>query len=98
MVERPKIKDLLARGAKLVCDADKKKAFEAYGTPVTYTHEEILSRDNIVVIDCSPQGNEMKEALYQNYEKNALGFWLKVVNLDLGKCTPAGSMMKPSTR
>ncbi|MFZ9617721.1 MAG: hypothetical protein ACO29Y_05345 [Holophagaceae bacterium] len=90
VVERPKIQDLLTRGAKLVCDADKKKAFEAYGTPATYTHEEILSRDQIVVIDCSPKGNEMKESLYQHYEKNALGFLAQGSEFNFGKMYARG--------
>jgi len=71
--DRPKVKALLQRGAKLVVDADKMEGFKAWGVEPAMAHEQALDEAS-VVIDCSPQGMEMKDTLYKQYEHNTKGF------------------------
>ncbi len=52
--DRPKVKALVNRGAKLVADADKMEAFKAAGMNPVLTHEEALEQAS-VVIDCTPR-------------------------------------------
>lgn len=90
VIEKPKIQDLIRRGAKLVCDQDKRKGFADLGTPASYLHEEILARPGVVVIDCSPKGNEIKETIYQNYVSTALGFIAQGSEFGFGKMYARG--------
>ena len=62
--DRARINHLIARGAKLATDADRKSDFEDLGHKVTYTHEQALERAS-VVIDCTPVGNKHKEQYLQ---------------------------------
>lgn len=71
--DRPKVKALVSRGAKLAVDADKMDAFKAAGMAPVLTHEQALEQAT-VVIDCSPKGLEMKEKVYKQYEHNTKGF------------------------
>ena len=71
--ERPKVKALLRRGAKLVVDADKVEGFKAMGVEPAMLHDQALN-EATVVIDCSPKGMDMKEKLYTHYEHNTKGF------------------------
>ena len=71
--DRPKVKALLRRGARLVADQDKVHGFEAWGVEVAMLHDEALNRAT-VVIDCSPSGLKMKDSLYKHYEHNTKGF------------------------
>ncbi len=61
--DRAKIAHLMTRGAKLAVDADVKEKFEKLGHTVSYEAQEALERAT-VVIDCTPAGNENKEAVY----------------------------------
>ena len=63
--DRAKIGHLMARGARLAVDADRKEAFEELGHAVSFEAGEALERAS-VVIDCTPAGNENKERFYQN--------------------------------
>ena len=58
--ERAKVNHLMARGAKLAVDAERREDFEELGHKVSYEAEEALERAT-VVIDCTPAGNENKE-------------------------------------
>lgn len=71
--DRPKVKALLKRGAKLVVDAGTEEAFRAWGVEPAMLHEQALE-EATVVIDCSPKGLEMKDTLYKKYEHNTKGF------------------------
>jgi glyceraldehyde-3-phosphate dehydrogenase (NAD(P)) len=71
--DRPKVKALLRRGARLVVDEEKVHGFKAWGVEVAMLHDEALNRAT-VVIDCSPKGLEMKENIYKSYEHNTKGF------------------------
>lgn len=61
--DRARINHMMARGAKLATDVDRRKDFEAMGHKVSYTAEEALERAT-VIIDCTPVGNKMKEQYY----------------------------------
>ncbi|MEM9291365.1 MAG: hypothetical protein AAGD01_06775 [Acidobacteriota bacterium] len=63
--DRAKIGHLMARGAKLAVDADRKEAFEALGHEVSFEAKEALERAT-VIIDCTPAGNANKEEYYQH--------------------------------
>ncbi|HLP31229.1 MAG TPA: hypothetical protein VK150_07695, partial [Geothrix sp.] len=71
--ERPKVKALMKRGAKLAVDADKLEGFRAWGIEPAMLHEQAMDEAS-VVIDCSPKGLDMKETLYKKYEHNTKGF------------------------
>ncbi len=61
--DRARINHMIARGAKLATDVDRKADFEALGHTVSYTAEQALERAT-VVIDCTPVGNKMKDQFY----------------------------------
>lgn len=87
--DRPKVKALVSRGAKLAVDADKTAAFTEWGVEPALTHEQALDQAS-VVIDCSPKGIEMKEKLYKNYEHNTLGFIAQGSEFGFGKMYARG--------
>ena len=61
--DRPKIKHLMDRGARLAVNSDCVEDFERLGHPVSYEAREALERAT-VVLDCTPAGNDNKEELY----------------------------------
>ena len=65
--DRSRINHLIARGAKLATDADRKADFESMGHTVSYGAEQALERAT-VVIDCTPVGNKMKEQYYSSLQ------------------------------
>jgi glyceraldehyde-3-phosphate dehydrogenase (NAD(P)) len=58
--DRARINHLIARGARLATDADRRADFEDLGHAVSFEAEEALERAS-VVIDCTPVGNKHKE-------------------------------------
>ena len=69
LVDRSKVRDLVARGARLVTDEDRVDGFREIGLTVAMTTEEAIEAARVVV-DCTPTGGEMKEKLYQEFEAN----------------------------
>ncbi len=61
--DRARINHLIARGARLATDADRRADFEKLGHHVSYGAEQALERAT-VIIDCTPVGNKMKEQYY----------------------------------
>jgi glyceraldehyde-3-phosphate dehydrogenase (NAD(P)) len=61
--DRAKLQHLMARGARLVVDPERRREFEALGHQVSYEHDEALQRAT-VVMDCTPAGNAHKERIY----------------------------------
>jgi len=61
--EVAKVKSMVAQGALLAVDGDKKEAFRELGHNPNYTFEEALELAN-VIIDCTPEGNKNKEEIY----------------------------------
>ncbi|MCD6236384.1 MAG: hypothetical protein J7K13_00315, partial [Thermoplasmata archaeon] len=55
LLDRPKVKGLLNRGASLAVDEEKAEEFRELGLEPTYTNEEAIERAS-VVIDCTPKG------------------------------------------
>ena len=87
--DRPKVKALTKRGAKLAVDAEKMEAFKSAGMLPTLTHEQALEQA-AVIIDCSPKGIEMKENVYKKYEHNTLGFIAQGSEFGFGKMYARG--------
>jgi glyceraldehyde-3-phosphate dehydrogenase/erythrose-4-phosphate dehydrogenase len=71
--DRPKVKALLKRGARLAADADKVDGFRAWGIEPSMLHHQALEEAS-VIIDCSPKSLAMKASLYKKYEPNTKGF------------------------
>lgn len=87
--DRPKVKALVNRGAKLAVDADKMEAFKSAGMTPVLNHEQALEQAS-VVIDCSPKGLDMKENVYKKYEHNTLGFIAQGSEFGFGKMYARG--------
>jgi len=90
--DRPKINSLIERGAKLVCDKDKVKAFKklGYHEPSYETVEAI--KQATVVIDCTPQGvgHHNKQTYYEKFKHNTLGFIAQGSEFGFGKMYAKG--------
>src|SRR5687767_12941990 len=73
--DRPKLDQLMKRGAKLASTAKNNEEFKKIGIEVAYESEEALKRAT-VVIDCTPSGvgNENKATLYKKYANKVQGF------------------------
>ncbi len=61
--DRARINHLIARGAKLSTDNDRRADFTKLGHKVTYGAEQALEQAS-VIIDCTPVGNQHKEKHY----------------------------------
>jgi glyceraldehyde-3-phosphate dehydrogenase (NAD(P)) len=88
--DRPKVRDLIRRGARLVVDADMVDGFHALGLePHITTHDEALEQAT-VVIDCTPVGNENKEQIYRRFEGKIKGFIAQGSEFGFGKMYARG--------
>ena len=83
--DRPKMRSLMRRGAKLAVDADKRHDFERIGLKPEYLTEEALEQAS-VVIDCTSEGlgNAHKEKWYQHLDQ-ARGFIAQGSEFKFGK-------------
>ncbi|HEX2153416.1 MAG TPA: hypothetical protein VHL52_05525 [Acidimicrobiia bacterium] len=88
LTERPKVNDLVGRGAALTVDADKRASFEELGHSPKYESLEALNRAT-VVIDCTPVGNQNKEEIYQSLD-NPAGFMAQGSEFGFGKMYARG--------
>lgn len=86
--EKAKVNSLIARGARLAADGDRREGFEKLGHSVSYEVEEALSRAT-VVIDCTPAGNANKEALYGGIS-GPIGFIAQGSEFGFGKMYARG--------
>lgn len=82
--DRPKIRNLLRRGAHLVADQDMIPKFEDLGMKISYEFSEALDRAD-VIIDCTPAGNDHKEKFYKAHEKDTSGFVAQGSEFGFGK-------------
>src|SRR5437016_1146238 len=88
--DRPKVRDLVRRGARLVVDRDMVDGFHAIGIEPHFTsHEEALEQAT-VVIDCTPVGNKNKEKLYKPFEGKVKGFIAQGSEFGFGKMYARG--------
>jgi len=87
----PKIKALIARGAKLTVDEDKVGAFEALGLKPVMLHDEALGKADVVV-DCTPSGVGIsnKNEFYENYLASTKGFIAQGSEFGFGKMYARG--------
>ncbi len=86
--ERAKVAHLMSRGAHLATEEDKAADFESLGHIVSYSAQEALERAT-VVIDCTPAGNENKEAYYKHV-KGPRGFVAQGSEFGFGKMYARG--------
>jgi glyceraldehyde-3-phosphate dehydrogenase type II len=86
---RPAMRDLMRRGARLVVDQDAVPGFQKIGLDPAYTHEEALERATVVV-DCTPAGNKNKERIYRKYENACRGFIAQGSEFGFGKMYARG--------
>lgn len=87
----PKLKALIARGAKLCVDEDKASDFEALGLEPTMIHQEALAKASVVV-DCTPSGVGIsnKNEFYENYLATCKGFIAQGSEFGFGKMYARG--------
>ena len=73
--DAPKIKNLMAKGARLSVHEDRVESFKEIGLEPEFTMEEAVSRSS-VVIDCTPSGFGHKNKLdfYEKYADKVKGF------------------------
>ncbi len=86
---RPTVRDLIRRGARLVADRDAFDGFHAIGLEPAYEHEEALARATVVV-DCTPAGNKNKEKLFRRFESSVRGFIAQGSEFGFGKMYARG--------
>jgi glyceraldehyde-3-phosphate dehydrogenase (NAD(P)) len=84
--DRPKIENLIRRGAHLAVDEPKLAEFKALGDEPEYTLMEALARAR-VVIDCTPKGvgRANKKEFYHHLEGSAAGFIAQGSEFGFGK-------------
>lgn len=88
VTEKAKVADLVARGASLAVDDNRKATFEELGHTPKYETREAIERAT-VVIDCTPVGNEMKDEFYKD-AKGPLGFMAQGSEFGFGKMYARG--------
>ncbi|HEC89721.1 MAG TPA: hypothetical protein ENI44_03960 [Thermoplasmatales archaeon] len=91
LIDRPKIKGLMNRGANLVAANDKIKDFQELGLEPMYEAEEAIKRAS-VVIDCTPKGTGLlnKERYYNKYKNKVKGFLAQGSEFGFGKMYAVG--------
>jgi glyceraldehyde-3-phosphate dehydrogenase type II len=91
LIDRPKVKMLINRGANLAVSEDKVKEFQELGIEATYEAEEAIRRAT-VVIDCTPKGTGLmnKEKYYNKYKNKVKGFLAQGSEFGFGKMYAAG--------
>jgi glyceraldehyde-3-phosphate dehydrogenase (NAD(P)) len=88
LAERPKVNDLVRRGAVLAVDDDRKAAFEELGHSPKFEAREAIERAT-VVIDCTPVGNQMKAEFYET-ARGPKGFMAQGSEFGFGKMYARG--------
>jgi glyceraldehyde-3-phosphate dehydrogenase (NAD(P)) len=73
--DKPKIQNLIKKGARLSVLEDRMDDFKAIGLEPEFTMEEAVARSS-VVIDCTPQGfgRSNKKKFYEKYADKVKGF------------------------
>ncbi len=91
LVDKPKVKGLIKRGANLSIRDSKKKEFQDLGIEPVYGHEEAIRRADVVV-DCTPGGTGLmnKEKYYKKYMDKTKGFLAQGSEFGFGKMYAVG--------
>lgn len=89
--DRPKVNQMLSRGALLAVDDDKMSEFESIGLKPSLTTEEAIDRATVIV-DCTPSGVGLanKERYYNKYKGSDKGFIAQGSELGFGKMYARG--------
>ncbi len=86
--ERPKVNDLVRRGAALAVNEDRVASFESLGHAPKFGSSEAIERAS-VVIDCTPAGLSNKADHYEK-AKGPLGFMAQGSEFGFGKMYARG--------
>jgi glyceraldehyde-3-phosphate dehydrogenase/erythrose-4-phosphate dehydrogenase len=91
ITDRPKVINLLKKGARLAADDSARKGFRDIGLEPAYEHHEAL-RQASVVIDCTPSsvGLQNKTEFYEKYRDHTLGFIAQGSEFGFGKMFARG--------
>jgi glyceraldehyde-3-phosphate dehydrogenase (NAD(P)) len=91
LVDRPKMKGLINRGANLAVAKEKVKDFQELGIDVVYDSEEAIKRADVIV-DCTPKGTGLmnKEKYYNKYKSKVKGFMAQGSEFGFGKMYAVG--------
>jgi glyceraldehyde-3-phosphate dehydrogenase (NAD(P)) len=86
LTDRPKVRELLKKGAHLAVDDDVREGFLSLGLEPSYSHEEAMDRAD-VVIDCTPSGIGLKhkEEFYNARRAPGRGFIAQGSEFGFGK-------------
>ena len=84
--DKPKIQNLMKKGARLSVLEDRMDDFKAIGLEPEFTMEEAIARSS-VVIDCTPKGfgHSNKKAFYEKYTDQVKGFLAQGSEDNFGK-------------
>ncbi|PYQ10922.1 MAG: hypothetical protein DMH00_09655 [Acidobacteria bacterium] len=99
VTDRPKVLNLMKRGARLAVDEAARKGFRDMGIEPAYEHHEAL-RQASVVIDCTPSsvGLQNKTQFYEKYRDSTLGFLAQGSEFGFGKMYARGINEKALVR
>jgi len=91
VLDRPKLKGLINRGANIAVAEGKVNDFQDLGVEPVYNAEEAIKRAS-VVIDCTPKGTGLmnKEKYYTKYKKRVKGFLAQGSEFGFGKMYAVG--------
>jgi glyceraldehyde-3-phosphate dehydrogenase (NAD(P)) len=91
VLDRPKLKGLINRGANIAVAEGKVNDFQDLGVEPVYNAEEAIKRAS-VVIDCTPKGTGLmnKEKYYNKYKKRVKGFLAQGSEFGFGKMYAVG--------
>ncbi len=89
--DRPKIGDLIKRGARLTVNPDAVDGFKSLGLDPDFVGEEAIERAS-VVIDCTPKGSGHKNKLdyFERFKDSTLGFVAQGSEYGFGKMYARG--------
>ena len=84
--DKPKIQNLIKKGARLSVLEDRMDDFKAIGLEPEFTMEEAIARSS-VVIDCTPKGfgHSNKKKFYEKYADKVKGFLAQGSENNFGK-------------
>jgi len=91
LTDRPKVKELIKRGANLAVREEKITDFQDLGIDPVYDAEEAIKRASVVV-DCTPKGTGLqnKEKYYKKYKNKVKGFLAQGSEFGFGKMYALG--------
>ncbi len=89
--DRPKLEQMVRRGALMSSSSEHVQAFKEMGLEVAYESEEAIARAT-VVIDCTPSGigTENKHQYYERYADKVRGFIAQGSEFGFGKMYARG--------